>query len=156
MLDRLLNAQNLLVFGHIVGAILLLGPLTAASSRFPAVMVSTGHPATDIAAVAAELHRTTRTYGTAAVVVPVLGLVLALRNDVLAALWVQAALGMVALAGALLFAIVLLEQSRLIARIGLEESEQVGASDVARLRAGTGLLALTWVAIVLFMVAKPS
>lgn len=155
MLDQLFETRNLLLFGHIVGAILLLGPLTAAASRFPAVVVSTETAPGDVA-VAAELHRTTKTYGSAAVVVPVLGLVLARRIDVLGALWVQASLGLVAATAILLFAVVLPEQSTLIARLESDGSSAIGRADVARLRVATGLLGLTWVVVVLLMVGKPS
>ena len=154
MADQLFDPRNLLLFGHIVGAILLLGPLTAATSRFPAV-VSTGTMPGDVA-VAAELHRSTKAYGTAAVVVPVLGLVLAMRSDLVGAPWVLASLGLVAVAAMVLFAFVIPEQSKLIARLRSEGQPPIAPSDLTRLRAATGAFALTWIVIVLLMVAKPS
>src|SRR5690606_6814356 len=150
----LLEERNILLFGHIVGAIVLLGPLTAAASRFPAVLIN-GLPAPTTTSVAGELHRTTRAYGSAAGVVPILGLVLTSRGDLWSAGWVQASLGLLVAGAALLFGVIIPEQSRLLDRLR-DRAEPLGRGDVARLRAATGILAISWVAIVALMVAKPS
>jgi hypothetical protein len=153
MLDQLFETRNLLLFGHVVAAIVLLGPLTAAASRFPAVVMSA---APDRAGIAAELHRTTQAYGSASIVVPLLGLVLAGRSQVFGAAWVQASTGLVVAAALLLVGVVLPEQARLVARLRSDASIAIDAAALKRLRMATGVFGLSWVVIVLLMVGKPT
>ena len=134
-------ARNVLLFAHVVFAIVLIGPATMASSSFARHL-----RAGDDAAMS-TVHRTTRAYGTAAVVVPVVGLVLAARQEQLAAGWVQAAVVLVVAAALLLFGFHLPAQRRALRG----ERDQL-----ARLRASAGGFSLVWVVIVWLMVAKPS
>lgn len=154
-MDSLLEERNILLFGHIVAAVLLLGPLTAAASRFPAVALGS-QDGQGTVAVAAELHRTTKTYGSAAVVVPILGLVLTARGDLWTATWVQVSLGLLVGGAALLFAVIIPTQTSLLERLRTKPSDELERADVARLRASTGIMALSWVVIAALMVAKPS
>jgi uncharacterized membrane protein len=139
--------RNLLLFLHVAGAVLLLGPTTMATSRFAR------HATRGEVTEAVGARRTSRAYGTASVAVPALGIVLAARNQTFDQTWVQLAIGLF-LVGAILLGAVHLPAQR-VALDRLEGGEPVTASVVGRLRASAGLYALSWVAIVWLMVAKP-
>jgi cadmium resistance protein CadD (predicted permease) len=136
--------RNLLLFAHVVTAIVLIGPTTLATSVF-ARAAEEG----DRGAMAAG-HRTSRAYGTASVVVAGIGLAMAARNNVLDQLWISSALGLFAVALGLLFAVHLPAQRRAMGDDGADPAL------LGRLRASAGGYALTWVAIVWLMVAKPA
>lgn len=140
--------RSLLLVAHVVGAILLLGPTTLATSRFARHATNADLPA------ASDAHRTSRTYFNATIVVPVIGLVLAYRIDAFGDLWVDAAIGVFA-AGALLLALVHLPAQR-AAIERLQAGDEVGSPTLARLRSSAGIYALSWVAIVWLMVDKPT
>lgn len=140
--------REFLLFVHVTGAILLLGPTTLATSRFAR------HAADDEFAEAVAAQRTSRSYGTASIVVPTIGFVLAARIDAFDQLWVQAAL-VVFTAGTLLLAFVHLPAQR-TAIAGMRAGEAVEPGVVARLRSSAGLYALSWVAIVWLMIDKPA
>ena len=139
--------RNLLLFLHVAGAILLLGPTTMATSRFAR------HATRGERAEAEAIMRTSRAYGTASIAVPALGFVLAARIEAFDQAWVQASI-VLFVAGAVLLAAVHLPAQR--AALGrMAGGEPVGAGLVGRLRASAGLYAASWVAIVWLMVAKP-
>ncbi len=139
--------RNLLLFLHVVGAVLLIGPATLASSTFPR------HAAAGDASAARAAHRTTRVYGVASVFVAVVGVVLALRISGFGEIWIDSALTLFVV-GVLLLLVGNLPAQRLaLAAIGAGESVEAGT--LMRLRATAGLYAVTWVVIVWLMVAKP-
>jgi uncharacterized membrane protein len=140
--------RNFLLFLHVAGAVLLLGPTTMATSRFAR------HATRGELAEASGARRTSRAYGTASVVVPALGITLAARNQSFDQAWVQLAIGLF-VAGAVVLAAVHLPAQR-VALDRLESGEPIAEAVVGRLRASAGLYALSWVAIVWLMVAKPS
>jgi len=139
--------RNLLLFLHVVGAILLIGPTTLATSRFARHVVEG-----DVAG-ASQAARTSRIYGTASVVVPVLGVALALRIDAFAQLWVQLSLGLFVVGAVLLLGVHLPAQRHAVTE--LDAGEAVSSTLLMQLRASAGSYALTWVVIVWLMVAKP-
>jgi uncharacterized membrane protein len=140
--------REFLLFAHVTGAIVLLGPATLATSRFAR------HASDGALAEAVAAHRTSRSYGTASIVVPAIGFALAARIDAFGELWVQAALGLFVV-GALLLALVHLPAQR-TAIGGLRAGEAVDTRIVARLRSSAGLYALSWVAVVWLMIDKPA
>jgi hypothetical protein len=139
--------RSFLLFAHVAGAILFLGPTTMATSRFAR------HAAAGDLAEAAALRRTSRAYGTASVVVPAVGLVLTARIDAFDQLWVQLAIGLFVVGAVLLGAVHLPAQAASLA--ALREGEGVGRALLGRLRASAGAYALTWIAIVWLMIDKP-
>jgi uncharacterized membrane protein len=140
--------RNFLLFLHVAGAVLLLGPTTMATSRFAR------HATRGELAEATGARRISRSYGTASVVVPALGITLAARNESLDQTWVQLAI-LLFVAGAVVLGAVHLPAQR-VALDRLGSGEPVAATLVGRLRASAGLYALSWVAIVWLMVAKPT
>jgi hypothetical protein len=140
--------DRFLLFAHVVGAILLIGPTTVATSSF-ARFAAAG----ELGAMAAA-HRNSRAYGTASVVVPGIGLAMAGRHEVLDQRWIQLAIVLFAAGGALLAFVHLPAQREALARV--RAHEDVPAGLLGRLRAGAGGYSLLWVAIVWLMVAKPT
>ena len=140
--------RNLLLFLHVAGAVLFLGPTTMATSRFAR------HATHSELAEAVDARRTSRAYGTASVVIPALGITLAARNQSFDQTWVQLAIVLFVAGAVVLGAVHLPAQRTALDR--LECGEPVTAAVVGRLRASAGLYALSWVAIVWLMVAKPT
>ena len=147
-----MTGYQLLTIAHIGAAIVFVGTVTMATSRFPRAALEGDAGAT------AELHRATVGYGSSALVVPVLGLALAQQSERLGDLWVQVSLVLVSVAGLVLAAVIVPEQRRLVARLDATwdgAAEPLVAADLGRLRAASGSLSLLWVAALVLMVAKP-
>lgn len=141
------TARNVLLFFHVVGAVVLIGPTTMASSSF-ARHVRGG----DVAAATAA-HRTVRSYGVLSVAVPIVGLVLAQHLAVFGEQWVDQAITLFAAGALVLFAGHLPAERRSLGV--LRAGGTVDQRTLGRLRASAGLYAVSWVAIVFLMVAKP-
>lgn len=141
------SERNVLLFFHVVAAVLLIGPTTLGSSSFAR------HVRQHDLAAARAAYRTTRNYGRLSIVVPVLGLVLAQHLDVFGEQWVDQAVTLFVVGGIVLVAAHLPAARR--ALVSLEAGEQVDRKLVGRLQGSAGVYALTWVIIVFLMVAKP-
>ncbi|GAA1014433.1 membrane protein [Nocardiopsis tropica] len=142
--------ESLLLSVHIVAGILFVGPVAVAASLFPRfapVPAAPGAPSPDgDERTARLLHRITRVYGVAALVVPVLGLVLAVVQGRATDVWVIVAMALTAVAGALL--------ALQIAPLQAEVLES-GADHLRRLGMLTGLFNVLWVIVVVLMVVRP-
>lgn len=137
----------MLLVGHVAFAIVAIGPVTAAVSMFPRqALLAAGDPSAT--AAARLLHRVSRTYAQVALAVPVLGVALAAHSESLSEPWVLASLGIFAAAAAVLAFGVVPDQRRV-----LEGADPAALR--ARLHGLAGLFSLTWVAILVLMVAKP-
>ena len=145
--------ERLLLAAHVVAGILFVGPVAVTPSLFPRYApVLAGPPdAPDdgrSAAVAQALHRVTRLYGSLALAVPLVGLVLTAVQGRLTEVWIVAAMVLTALAGGLL-----------VLRITPMQQDALRTSDDgARLRALRGLAGafnLVWVVVVVLMVVRP-
>jgi rhodanese-related sulfurtransferase len=81
--------ESLLLAVHVVAGILFVGPVAVAASLFPRYVPvkAGGAPSDSHDGTARLLHRITRGYGAVAIVVPVLGLVLALVQGRLGGTW---------------------------------------------------------------------
>ncbi len=145
--------ENLLLSAHVLAGILFVGPVAVTTSLFPRfapVPTGTGDPSARTersASVAGVLHGVTRVYGVLALVVPVLGLVLAAVQGRLGEIWITVAMVLTALAGGLL-----------ALRIAPGQRAALETPDVARLRGLsmlTGVFNLLWAAVVVLMVVRP-
>jgi hypothetical protein len=131
--------QDVVLIAHIGTAILFIGPATVAAAMFPRrASAADGGPAAGI------LHRVTRVYGVLSLLVPALGIVLAIDDDVLDTAWVGTSILLSAVAAAVLW-LVVRDQSRVIA----------GSRVPSRLPMTSGLFALLWVVILVLMVVRP-
>jgi len=140
--------RNVLLFLHVALAVAFIGPVTYATSTFARHAGAADLPA------AQQANRTTRVYGIGAQAVALAGIALALNSGGFGRIWVDTALTLFVVGSLLLFAGHLPAQRRALAV--LAEPGPCPASLVGRLRATAGLFALSWVAIVWLMVAKPA
>jgi hypothetical protein len=104
------------------------------------------------------LHRISRVYSVLGLAVPVLGLALATRMDVLGDVWLLASIVLTVAAAVLLAAVVLPAQHRAMALLDCRP----GALAVERWMAGakrlsmsSGIFALLWAVVVVLMVVRP-
>jgi uncharacterized membrane protein len=146
--------RNLLLFAHVVGAILLLGPATMATSRFARHVSGDEGPSPETVAAATDAHQASRAYGTASIVVPAIGIAMAARNEVFDQLWVQASIGLFVVGALVLAAGHLPAQSAALALMW--DGRPATPKLLGRLRATAGLYATSWVVIAWLMVAKPN
>jgi hypothetical protein len=135
--------RSVLLIAHIAAAIVCLGPLTAATSLFPRAAL-TGNRGEMVA-----YHRISRVYGMLSVSIAAIGLALAGQSGYLSSGWVWTSLGAFGAGGALLGAVVVPRQRRLLGATTVERG------DVGPLRAASGVLALLWVGVLALMVTKP-
>jgi hypothetical protein len=141
------TTRNLLLFGHVVGAVLMIGPTTMASSSFAR------HARGGDLGAAVAAHRTARAYGMLSVIVPVFGLLLAQHLEVFGAQWVDQAITLFVVGAVILFAMHLPAERRALGL--LRDGTEVDRQLLGRLQASAGLYAMSWVVIVFLMVAKP-
>ncbi|WP_026365724.1 membrane protein [Promicromonospora sukumoe] len=156
--------ENLLLSAHVLAGILFVGPVAVTTSLFPrfapvsagasaGASAAPGSPGTAVrnersASVARMLHGVTRVYGVLALVVPVLGLVLAAVQGRLGEVWIIVAMVLTAVAGGLL-ALRIAPAQRAVLEV---------PGDAARLRGLsmlTGVFNLLWAAVVVLMVVRP-
>jgi uncharacterized membrane protein len=141
---------------HVLAAIVLVGGSAVAGSLFPryAPVAATvpagagGRDAERSRSVAVALHRVTRVYGVAAVVVPVVGIVLAAVQGRMGEVWISISLVLTVLAGALLALVVVPQQ-----RVALAEPDD--GARLRRLGMVAGSYNLLWAAVVVLMIVRP-
>lgn len=136
-----------LLVAHIGAAIVFIGPATFASSAFARF----ARPSTREQAIA--LHTTTRTYGTASVVVGAVGIVLAAQRALFSQGWLVTAVGLFIVALGVLLGIAIPAQEHALAV--LQTGAEIPASLKLRLRLGAGFFALCWLIVLALMVTKP-
>ena len=132
--------ESLLLSVHVVAGILFVGPVAVAASLFPR------HAGTS-PEVAAVLHRITRGYGAAALVVPVVGLALAGLQGRTTQTWVVVAMVLSAVAGGLLALQVAPRQAEVL--------RAPGGGSPGSLAALTGAFNLLWATVVVLMIVQP-
>jgi hypothetical protein len=97
----------------------------------------------------ATLGRISRVYGGLAILVPALGLITALRLDVLTDAWVLLSIALTALAAVLLVAVILPTQSAVASDPGSQRMQ------LAKLRGVSGAFAVLWAVVVVLMIYRP-
>lgn len=148
---------TVLTAAHVVAALLLLGPITVAASRFPRLVRAARDAPDDPGPLAAarELHAITRGYAAASVVVPALGVGVTSALQLFGQRWLQVAIALTALAAAVLVLGVLQGQTRVLATLTGPDNDVGLAPLLGRLGAATGVFGLLWVAVAVLMVAQP-
>ena len=139
--------MDLVLFLHILAAIVTLGPLTVATAATPRAL----RGGAESLPLAVWLHRTTRVYGLATLAVLLLGLGLA-GDRGFNRFWVAASIALYLVALGLLLAVVDRDQ-----RTGIEAVRQGASAAVqaARVASVGGAVALIWVVVLALMVWKP-
>jgi len=143
---------------HLVLAIVLIGPLTAAASLFPRYAqqaVDAAEDSTGPVWVLRALHRISLGYAVAGITVPAFGISTGSAMGVLGDHWIWASIAVTALAGVLYAAAVVPVQIRIMGL--LDDVGGVGSVPplLLRLRVATGLFALLWVIVVILMIVRP-
>jgi hypothetical protein len=145
---------------HVVAAIVLIGPMTAAASLFPRYaraalgdLPGRRGPAD----VARALHRISWGYAVPALVVPVFGVATAGRMGALDEAWLWVSMALTLAAAVLLTTVIVPGQGRVLAELdGDDAMAQRGTLAVLpRLGTATSLFALTWTAVVILMIVRP-
>jgi hypothetical protein len=145
--------EALLLSLHVVAGILFVGPVAVAVSLFPRFApVTEGaperRPGERSARAAALLHRLCRVYGTIAIVVPLVGIALALVQQRMGEIWITIAMVLTAVAGALL-ALQIVPRQRDALR-----APDAGAR-LRRLGVLAGVFNLLWLVVVVLMIVRP-
>ncbi len=144
--------EPLLLSVHVVAGILFVGPVAVAASLFPRYAPvgdrTSGDAGVRSGDVARLLHRITRAYGTLALVVPGVGLVLAAVQGRTTEVWVVVAMVLTAVAGGLL-----------AFRIAPGQADALRTPDdgarLRRLGMMAGIFNLLWLVVVVLMIVRP-
>jgi hypothetical protein len=144
-----LSERTILLVGHVGASVLLFGPVTVAVSLFPRYALAGDR------GICQLLHRISGGYGLLTLVVPLFGLILATRHDLLTQPWVVLSLLIFGAAFLMLLGLIVPRQEALLD--GLDgDGPPPGRSDVAVLRMTGGLYSLSWFVVLVLMVAKPA
>jgi hypothetical protein len=151
--------ESLLLSVHVLAGIVFVGGSAVAASLFPRyVPVAAAVPAGVAAgaeppperhrAVALLLHRITRVYGLLGVVVPVVGIVLAVVQGRMSEIWINVAMLLTVAAGLLLALAIYPRQ-----RAALDAPDD--GARLRRLSMLAGIYNLLWAIVVVLMIVRP-
>ncbi|MET8983906.1 hypothetical protein ABZW49_00500 [Nonomuraea wenchangensis] len=154
--------EALLLSVHVLAGIVFVGGSAVAASLFPRyVPIAAGVPAGGVPgaassqvepdrnrAVALAMHRITRGYSLFGIVVPVVGVVLALVQGRMGEIWVNVSMLLTAAAGGLLALQIYPRQRAALAEPG-------DAASLRRLSMLAGIYNLLWSAVVVLMIVRP-
>lgn len=142
---------------HVLAAILTIGPVAIAASMFPRsarlALSSPGDPRRG--AAVRILHRITRVYAVIGVLVPVFGLATAASLGVLGDAWLIASMVLTAVAAAMLVALVLPGQRRVLRQLDGDGTGSEPSPAVRMLGMQAGVFNLLWAIVVVLMVYRP-
>jgi hypothetical protein len=140
---------------HVLVAILAVGPVAVAASRFPAALRAAAAAPGDETALASlrTLYRICRVYAVVGIAVPVLGLATAGVMHVTGDTWVLVSIGLTAVAAAVLAFLVLPRQRA--ALDGIETRSAIAPAAGVRIAMVTGAFNLLWVAVTVLMIVRP-
>jgi hypothetical protein len=140
--------ESLLLSVHVLADILFVGPIAVSTSLFPRFAPVAGEGGHGNADIAAMLYRITRVYGTLALVVPLVGVLLAMVQGRATEIWIIVAMVLTAAAGGLL-----------ALQIAPRQREALDAPPAATALRRLGMLAgifnLLWALVVILMVVRP-
>ncbi|MEO3867917.1 hypothetical protein ABGB18_03710 [Nonomuraea sp. B12E4] len=145
--------EKALLSVHVLAAIVFVGGSAVATSLFPryapvaASAGTTGGGERD-RAVAALLHRISRGYGIAGIVVPVAGIVLGIVQGRMGEIWLNISLVLTIVAGGLLALLICPRQRDALATPG-------GTEPLRSLSMLAGIYNLLWAIVVVLMIARP-
>jgi len=143
---------------HVVLAIILIGPLTAAASLFPRYAreaAAAGEDHSGPYSVLIALHRISTGYALAGIAVPVFGLGTASAMGVLGDYWIWISIALVLIAAALLAWAVVPIQRQIMELIQTPGGTSGVPALLPRLGMVTGSFGLVWVIIVILMIVRP-
>ena len=150
-----MSVRTVLLVLHVFGAIVLIGPITVATSIFPRHALAAAVDTTELGAVRVA-HRITNGYGMASLVVPAFGGALAGQSNLWGARWLQIAIGVFVCGMAILLIVIVPRQGRILGELenGISAVDVI-ATDVKVLRSSSGMYSLLWLGVLVLMVLKP-
>jgi len=150
-----------LIFLHVAAAILLLGPVVVSTSMFPRQAVESRAGGEEATGRASVLYRITKTYGMLSLLVPLLGgAVLAFDWEAYKSnYWFHTAIVLSVIAWAILLAMVIPQQRKMMGTIGALPAADADPADVtnnfekskAKATAGAGIFNLLWMLTLILM-----
>ncbi|TQM37593.1 hypothetical protein [Pseudonocardia cypriaca] len=148
--------EGLLLSVHVLAGIVFVGGSAVAASLFPryapvAATVPAGATPPEgerNEAVAVLLHRITRVYGLLGIVVPIVGIVLAVVQGRMAEVWINIAMLLTAAAGLLLALVIYPRQKAALA-------EPDGGARLRSLAMYAGIYNVLWAIVVVLMIVRP-
>ncbi|MGP3935148.1 hypothetical protein [Nonomuraea sp. KM88] len=142
--------EGLLLSVHVLAGFLFVGGSAVAASLFPryAPVAGAAEGGERSRAVAAALHRVSRGYGIAAVLVPAAGIVLAVVQGRMSETWLVASMVLTLAAGCLLALLIVPRQRAALA----EPGEPAALRTLSMLTGGYNLL---WAVVVVLMIVQP-
>jgi hypothetical protein len=147
--------ENVLLSVHVLAGIIFVGGSAVAASLFPRYAPVTGpaeagHPEAGERnrAVAVAMHRISRGYGIAGIVVPVVGIALALVQGRMSEMWINVAMVLTIAAGVVLAWQIVPGQ-----RVALAEPDD--GRRLRRLAMLAGIYNLLWAVVVVLMIVRP-
>jgi hypothetical protein len=142
--------EPLLLSVHVVAGILFVGGSAIATSLFPRYVPVTGEDGSQerSRAVAAALHRITRGYSIAGLIVPAAGIVLAFVQGRTGEIWITLAMILTAAAGFLLAVHIYPRQRDALATPGARDR-------LRSLSMSAGIYNVLWTVVVVLMIVRP-
>ena len=150
-----------LIFLHVVAAILLLGPVVVSTSMFPRQVAESRTGGEEATGRASVLYRITKTYGMLSLLVPLLGgAVLASDWETYKAnYWFHTAIVLSVIAWAILLAMVIPQQRKMMGTLGALPAADADPADQttnfekskAKATAGAGIFNLLWMLTLILM-----
>ncbi len=147
--------EGLLLSVHVVAGIVFVGGSAVAASLFPryapvaaTVPAGAAPEGERNEAVALLLHRITRVYGLLGIVVPIVGIVLAVVQGRMAEVWINIAMLLTAAAGLLLALVIYPRQKAALA-------QPDGGARLRSLAMYAGIYNVLWVIVVVLMIVRP-
>jgi hypothetical protein len=147
--------EGLLLSVHVLAGIVFVGGSAVAASLFPryapvaaTVPAGAAPEGERNEAVAVLLHRITRVYGLLGIVVPIVGIVLAVVQGRMAEVWINIAMLLTAAAGLLLALVIYPRQKAALA-------EPDGGARLRSLAMFAGIYNVLWAIVVVLMIVRP-
>ncbi|MFD3461349.1 hypothetical protein ACFWVM_16695 [Nocardia fluminea] len=143
--------EHVLLSVHVLAGIVFVGGSAVATSLFPRYAPVAGAPAPESVRsrpVALAMHRITENYAKLAIIVPVIGIVLATIQGRMNEIWITTAMVTTAVAGGLLAVQIVPMQ-----REALDEPDDGKRLRVLSMLAG--IYNLLWTAVVVLMIVRP-
>ncbi|MEU6256911.1 DUF2269 family protein [Streptomyces sp. NPDC047043] len=153
---------KLLLSIHVLAAILLIGPVTIASSLFPRVArqaLADGPERQSAEGSVRLLYRICRVYAVVGISVPAFGIGTAQVMGVMGSAWLIASMALTAVAAVLLGIAVLGTQDDVVTLLDQPDRTSSATESLIarlpRLSMITGLFALAWLIVVVLMIVRP-
>jgi hypothetical protein len=140
--------ESVLLSAHVVAGILFVGPIAVSTSLFPRYAAVVDDPECGSPDVAGALYRITRVYGALALVVPIIGFILAFVQGRATEVWIIVAMVLTVIATGLLAAQIAPRQREAL-------DSPVDGAALRQLGMLAGIFNLLWTVVVVLMVVRP-